>query len=239
MTTGRNPSQAAAKKLQPEITADEVARYLQQNPEFFDSHPRVLDAMQLTHGAGGTVSLVERQVASLRENDMSLKRKLNELVGLARRNDALASRIHALALGLIESTSLTETLQLIEERLRTSFSADHAVLVLFGDSGRFAEQASMRFLRVHAQGDEALAPFRTFIERGNPRCGQVRDAQRDMLFGKNTDEIGSVALLPLGARAEIGFLAIGSADSEHFHPAMSVDFLKRIGQLIAVALARY
>lgn len=239
MTTGRNPSQAAAKKLQPEITADEVARYLQRHRDFFDKHPRVLDSLQLAHGAGGTVSLVERQVASLRENDLALKRKLNELVGLARRNDALASRIHALALGLIEASDLTETLQLIEERLRTSFSADQALLVLFGDATQFSAQAPMRFLRVLPRDDEALAPFRTFIERGNPRCGQIRDAQRDMLFGKDTDEIGSVALLPLGTRTELGFLAIGSANSEHFHPTMSVDFLKRIGQLISVALARY
>ena len=231
-----SPASSATKTA---IDVDSIVAFLQQNPEFFEQHPKLLEALRLPHEAGGTVSLVERQVASLRKNELNMKRKLNELVGLARKNDALASRIHALALGLLAASTLQETLTLIEERLRRSFSADQAMLVLFGDKANFGEIARMRFLRVLASDDEVLSPFKTFLERGNPRCGQIRDAQRDFLFGKNTDEIGSVALLPLGAKAETGFLAIGSADSEHFHPAMSVDFLQRIGQLISIALARF
>jgi hypothetical protein len=45
--------------------------------------------------------------------------------------------------------------------------------------------------------------------------------------------------VPLGAKSELGFLAIGSADAERFHPGMSIDFLTRLGQLIAAALQRY
>ena len=44
-------------------------------------------------------------------------------------------------------------------------------------------------------------------------------------------------MLPLGAKCEFGFLVIGSADQDHYHPAKSIDFLERIGQLVAVALA--
>ncbi|MEM7610677.1 MAG: DUF484 family protein [Pseudomonadota bacterium] len=216
-----------------------IATYLKQHPEFFDKHPRLLQSLTLPHEAGGTVSLVERQVASLRSNEITMKRKLNELVGLARRNDALASRIHALALAMLEATSLTETLTTLEERLRRSFSADQAVLVLFNHHAAFASVPKMRFVRQHGREEACLKPFATFLERGNPRCGQVRDSQRDFLFGADTDEIGSVALLPLGVDAEVGFLAIGSNNAEHFHPAMSVDFLQRIGQIISVALSRY
>jgi len=46
-------------------------------------------------------------------------------------------------------------------------------------------------------------------------------------------------LVPLGIDNEIGFLAIGSADANHFHPGMSVDFLTRLGDLLAGALKRY
>ena len=41
------------------------------------------------------------------------------------------------------------------------------------------------------------------------------------------------------AAQEKGILAIGSNNADHFHPAMSVDFLQRIGQIISVALARF
>ena len=87
--------------------------------------------------------------------------------------------------------------------------------------------------------DDAIKPFDTFLLSASPRCGQVRDAQRDFLFGEQTNEIGSAALLPLGRKADIGFLAIGSADADRFHPGMSIDFLSRLGDLVAGALRRY
>ena len=51
--------------------------------------------------------------------------------------------------------------------------------------------------------------------------------------------MGSVALLPLGKKSDLGFLAIGSVDAERFHPGMSIDFLSRLGELIAEAINRF
>jgi hypothetical protein len=51
-------------------------------------------------------------------------------------------------------------------------------------------------------------------------------------------EIGSVALVPLGEAGTVGLLALGSAERERFHPGMSTEFLKRMGELITDALAR-
>ena len=236
MTSSVKPRAKAAARP---ISEPEVIEFLQDHPDLFDRHPRLLLSLDLPHGGQGTVSLVERQVAALRQQDATLRRKLNELVGLARRNDALASRIHALALALIESPSLADTVALIEEQLRQSFAADAAVMVLFGDPAEYGKLVQHRFLRVLGRGDTALGPFGTFLEHSNPRCGQVRDSQREFLFGQDADEIGSLALVPLGDQSRIGFLAIGSHNAEHFNPAMSVDFLKRIGQLITVALSRF
>ena len=87
--------------------------------------------------------------------------------------------------------------------------------------------------------DESLKAFDTFLKGSGPRCGQVRDSQRDFLFGKETDEVGSAALIPLGKKSEVGFLAIGSVDANRFHPGMSIDFLTRLGELVAEALKRY
>jgi hypothetical protein len=48
-----------------------------------------------------------------------------------------------------------------------------------------------------------------------------------------------VALVPLGKQSEIGFLAIGSADADRFHPGISIDFLTRLSELVAGALNRF
>jgi uncharacterized protein YigA (DUF484 family) len=81
-----------------------------------------------------------------------------------------------------------------------------------------------------------LKMFETLFESGRPRCGQIRDSQRDFLFGANNIEIGSAALVPLGPQPHFGLLAIGSPDAERFHPAMSTEFLARIGDLVSEAV---
>ena len=96
-----------------------------------------------------------------------------------------------------------------------------------------------RFVRAAQRDDAALKPFATFLESSAPRCGKARDSQLDYLFRGDAAEVGSVALLPLGEQCRVGFLAVGSADADRFHPGMSIDFLTRVGQLVAAALSRY
>lgn len=123
--------------------------------------------------------------------------------------------------------------------MRSGFSADQAVLVLFGDPALFEDIDVGRFFRVVERNDDTLGPFDTFLKSNTPRCGQVRDSQRHFLFREDADEIGSVALVPLGKKAHIGFIAIGSADADRFHPGMSVDFLARVGDVVAGSLKRF
>jgi len=89
---------------------------------------------------------------------------------------------------------------------------------------------------VVASGDPALKSFETLFASGKPRCGQVRDSQREFLFGSDANDIGSVALVPLGIKGSVGLLALGSTDRDRFHPGMSTDFLGRLAELIADAL---
>jgi uncharacterized protein YigA (DUF484 family) len=222
------------------LTDDSVADFLQTYPDFFERHSALLTKLRLPHvrDAGATVSLVERQVEVLRERNQSLERKLKELVDVARANDALADRIHRLSQRLIRARSLLETVNAIETSLREDFDAMHSVLVLFLDEAKPLEADAGRFLRSAHADDEDIKTFESLLLSGRPRCGQVRDAQRDYLFGKDSIEIGSVALTPLGAKGSLGILAIGASDVERFHPAMSTEFLSRIGELVTYALMR-
>ncbi|TFG40483.1 MAG: DUF484 family protein, partial [Chromatiales bacterium] len=146
---------------------------------------------------------------------------------------------HELALQLMAATDLRATIAALEVAMRSGFNADQAVLVIFGDPRAFDDIDGGRFFRVIEKTDEALSPFRTFFGSKSARCGQIRDAQRHFLFQETADEIGSAALVPLTDGEDIGFLAIGSADANRFHPGMSIDFLTRLGDLVASALKRY
>ena len=134
---------------------------------------------------------------------------------------------------LFAAHDLKTTVIALEEGMRSGFGADHAVLVIFGDPDAFDDINAGRFFRVVAKNSEALNPFKTFLAGTSARCGQIRDSQRDFLFQEDAEEIGSTALVPLKNGAEIGFLAIGSADADRFHPGMSIDFLTRLGDLVA------
>jgi uncharacterized protein YigA (DUF484 family) len=81
-----------------------------------------------------------------------------------------------------------------------------------------------------------LKSFETLFASGKPRCGQVRDSQREFLFGQDASDMGSVALVPLGEKGSIGLLALGSTDRDRFHPGMSTEFLARMGELVAEVL---
>jgi len=221
------------------LSEEIVHDYLEQHEDFFERNGDLLSLLRLPHVAGGTVSLVERQVSVLRQKDMKLELKLKELLNVARANDSLADKLHTLTLALFSAPDLAAVLKSVESALRRGFDADQAILVLFGDPELFKDIKIGRFFRPVERDDDALKAFDTFLQSDNPRCGQVRDSQRDFLFGEGTDEIGSVALVPLGDKPQVGFLAIGSADSERFHPGMSIDFLSRLGDLIAGALKRF
>lgn len=234
MSTQRKP-----EYVETGLSEAAVHEYLRRNPDFFERHGTLLGMLRLPHVTGGTVSLVERQVSVLRQKDLKLERQLKELLEVARANDVLAAKIHKLALGLLGARSLAETLSAIESSLRTAFDADHSVLVYFGDGKAAGEATRGRFFRPIARRDPALKAFATFLESSAPRCGRVRDAQKAVLYGREADEVGSGALVPLGNNCEVGFLAIGSNDSRRFHPAMGFDFLARLGELVAEALRRY
>lgn len=232
-------SQARGIK-QAAINDANVAEYLQTYPDFFERNGPLLAKLRLPHlrNAGSTVSLVERQVEVLRERNQSLERKLKELVDVARTNDALAGRIHRLSQRLIRARTLLETVTAVETSLREDFDARNSVLVLFLEEARALEAAPGCFLRVGSIADPEIKTFESLLQGGKPRCGQIRDAQRDFLFGKEAVEIGSVALTPLGPKGALGILAIGASDMERFHPAMSTEFLSRIGELVTYALMR-
>jgi uncharacterized protein YigA (DUF484 family) len=216
-----------------------VHDYLATHPEFFEDNPRLLSVLDLPHSSGGAVSLVERQVSVLRQKDLKLERQLKELISVARANDVLAAKIHELTLQLMAASDLSASILALEEAMRSGFGADQSVLIVFGDPEAFTDIDAGRFFRVLGRKDALLKPFNTFLNGTGPRCGKIRDSQREFLFHMDAEEIGSAALVPIGKGAEIGFLAVGSTDSDRFHPGMSIDFLTRLGDLIAGALKRY
>src|SRR5690606_35555433 len=153
----------------------------------------------------------------LREKNQNADARFTELVQIARANEQLAARIHRFTRRLMRAPTRRAVLTQIEAGLREEFDVNQSVLVLIGG----ADNTGLRFVRAVGADEPALAGFDSLFASGRPRCGQVRDTQREFLFGADAASVGSVALVPLGDEAPRGLLALGSLNSQRFHPGMS------------------
>src|ERR1700730_14446845 len=216
---------------------ESIASYLQRNPDFFERHQGLLVRLRLPHARGGsTISLVERQIEVLREQQAALESKLAELVRVARANDAISERLHRFPRRLLPgAVPRGEGVGRLEAGLREDFDAFQAVLVLIGEPS--VPAAAPRFVRTVPATDPNLKSFESLFSSGKPRCGQARDSQREFLFWPEGLEMASVALVPLGEKGSVGLLALGSGERDRFHPAMSTEFLARMAELIADSLS--
>ena len=220
----------------PALEEKAVADYLRDNPEFFQNNPSLLAGLHIPHSCGGAVSLVEHQVRVLRDQNRQLKRKLMDLVHVARDNNRLNERMHQLTLGLVSSSSLEALLDTLREHLQGEFSADTVTVRLAGiPEARARECAVDQF----SSDDPQLEHFESFYKTCRPQCGRFKPEQLEYVFGDQAQAVESAALIPLGKNGQVGLLAIGSQESNRFHPGMGTLFLSHLGELLELLLVQY
>ena len=186
------------------------------------------------------VSLVERQVNSLREKNAKLEKRLAGFIEVARENDILIEKIHDLARRLIRSRTLPGIFSVIESSLHSDFGVDVFSLLVYRDVSRTDISAFPgKFGRdVNRDDAEYKNLFAHVLSDDQPRCGHLKAEQRDYLFReKKGQNVQSAALVPLGKNGDVGLLAVGSFDQNHFNPSVSTDFLQRIGDLVSQVIA--
>lgn len=213
--------------------AHEVAAYLRRHPKFLQQFPDLAVSMLVPREDGPAASLASYQLEVLRDKNRELNRRLQELFGNAQVNERLAVRTHQLTLALMKQRTAADTLRAMAATLAEDFQGDLVRIVLFAP---VAGLDGVDWLQVVTQGDAALAPFRDFLQAGDPLCGRLHPDKHALLYGARTDEVQSSALLPLG---RLGLLAVGSGDGNRFYPGMGTLFLRMMAEALVVALQRF
>ncbi len=214
------------------LTASEVADYLKNHPGFFEEHLGLLEDLRLPHQSGEAVSLVARQLDLLRDRNERAVKQLDQLVEIARENDALYQRVHQLTLTLVDAKSLEDVLASLDWGLHQFFQADFVVVRILEPHLESAVQHL--FVPEAAQEADWL---RGIIERTKPLCGRPDVHEAELLFGKDAPEVASQAVLPLNHAGLRGVFAIGSRDSTRLRADMGVVFLTQMSEILAARLA--
>ena len=104
-------------------TIDEkaVANYLRQHPDFFVSNTSLLAELALPHKTGAAISLIERQVDVLRDQNRRYRNQLQELIQIARDNDGLIEQLQRLTLTLLDVEELSGTFEVLCKSLKKDF----------------------------------------------------------------------------------------------------------------------
>jgi len=223
-------SEVSAEQQQSEpVDESRVIQYLQDHPEVLLKYPEIFSALEIPHNTGGATSLVERQLKILRDENLSLKTKIDELVGIARENEELNQRFHRLALELMNTDQLHDILAMVQDQVQTFFYTDFVCFRFLPEISADSKILDGLYLDAESGIVNSIKPW---IEARKPVCGRQDDKINGELFGADM-RIGSSALIPLYHTKDLGLLCLGSVSNDRFGLSMGTIFLQQLGELVS------
>lgn len=210
------------------VTEEQVINFLRQNPDFFVSNEYLLNELKIPHASGAAISLGERQVQVFREHRDELKHKLNELISVARDNDAHFEKSKRLLLNLLEVKSLDEIEMVVNEVFKNDAKIDYSSILLFGKSSDYPVSD------IHiVELDYARDKLGAILDQTHASCGRFSQTQLECLFPSSAENVASAAIIPLRHGDLLGLFCLGSKDQAHFDSSMGSLFLSYISDFIS------
>ena len=206
-----------------------VIDYLQKNPELLMSYPEVFTGLSIPHHGGDVISLVERQLNILRNENRNIKKKLEELVNIARENEELNNRFHRLALEMLNTDALDDVLAVVQDQVQTFFYTDYVCFKFLPEILDNKKRLENHYLDASSGIVDTVKPW---LVKRRPVCGQLDDTVNRELFGADI-KVESSALIPLYHTTEIGLLCLGSTSKDRFNKNMGSIFLGQLGELVS------
>ena len=216
------------------ITEQDIAHFLANTPGFFERHAELLASVQLTSPHGQrAVSLQERQMEMLRERHKALEQKIMEMVRHSQDNVTLFDRLHRYTRVALTAQSPATLPARLLASLQHEFLIPQAALRLWGVDAAYAGAD-------YAQ--DVTADVKSFASSLTlPYCG-VNAGFEASEWLSHSDTVTSMAMVPLHQGASdggaFGLLVLGSPDPTRYSAEMGTEFLVRVGDITAAALAR-
>ncbi len=228
---------AAEGSSDPEINKEQITvEYLAEHADFFDQHAALLASLEIAHASGDAVSLIERQVSILREQNSQHKSQLAELVAIAKENEQSNLRMHKLSLSLMGCTGIDACEVALNEVLCDEFSVDTVALKLSIEPQ--SDQPEHLFMQ---SGTLLETELDKLLNTRKPMCGFFKKIPLDELFDEQSSSITSLAIIPLFIEKNncFGALVLGSHNVRRFNADMGTLFLERLGETLSHRLSAF
>ena len=215
------------------MSADAVADYLRDQPDFFNGHAELLLDLKIPHPSGDAVSLFDRQLSALREENRQLKSNMHSMIENARANETLIKRIHGLVLQLMEATGPHAIFSTLREQLKEHFNSDRVAVLVFASPSFVEVDGPTEFI---GKGEERENLFNDLLSSDRAICGETNANYQQALWPEETALGGSCTLLPLKASTWHGVIAIQSDDVNRFSSDMGTEFLNYISDIVCLII---
>ncbi len=204
------------------LTAEVVAQYLKDHPDFFVQRPELVDRLSLPHADLGAVSLVHIQMNRQRQRIEELEEEITTLMSLAANNDRTFYEFMDLQGQILKCGDFKQVISAIELKAKDlGLKAYVRLLSQCDATTQLSKESYQRFATNHLNDKEAY-------------LGRLRKVDREALFGDmDVPEMGSYVVLPLVKKQTLGVLAFSSEDGGHFQPDMDTLFLRHLSLVVA------
>lgn len=211
------------------LQADDIVKFLENNPKFFLEHESLLHTLQLPHPRSEKViSLSEHQTFYLRKHNQQLEKQIKQFLHAARENELISRALLNWACDLLTfKGEKHEVCAYISERLQQEYGLQNVQLRLWWDQPAF-------------QVPNATPSAHKWVQNlAEPYTGPTADKEVATWFDA---PMASMAVIPLYLRPHpqcVGALALGSDISKRFTYNIGTDFLVAMGMVFMAILARY
>ena len=220
---------ASSKRSMAFTAADldpvDVESFLRDNPDFFLTRPELLTDISLPHGGAGSVSLVERQVALLRERDLETRGRLAELTQNAEASETLFEASRRMVIAVLDCGELADLDRVVKDGLTSFFGVEYAAHIWLPHLSATEPGLPVCDADRYSILDGLLKGQRAY-------CGVFRHEQMSALFPECSSE-GSAAIAPLVlGDVMVGAISVGSSDVGRYDSSVGTLFLEHLCQVI-------
>jgi len=240
-TISNEKNNSQTDNANPVLSDETVANFLTNNPDFFHRNPTILSEMSLPHQSGNATSLIERQVAILRERGIQTRHKLGELIEAAKENDNLLNTTQSLVIDLINADSLNSIFTLMQAELHKKFAIESASVTLITDAA--TQQQHSIDADFFQNTDDAEQTISGIVNNNQSLCGSLRETEAAFIFSDTKYAVGSAAIASNTIKRSTGsdivvMLAVAHHSADHYNSDTGTLFLDYLCDILTALVKR-